>query len=530
MRQWVGGILVAALAVLPGMNAGAAASFPDIPGDHWGLRAITKMSLKGVVRGYLDGTFQPGKTVNRLEATIFFVRVLGLEESTQSFTVLPAELLQAELVPDWAKGYVGLAIQAGILSDADLKSYRPIDEIKRYEVAVWAVRALGLGQEAAARNSDALDYIDAVDIPVGVRGYVKLAAEKGLMRGDTLGSFRPWQPVTRAEMAAILDRIDVLTKNSIDRSELRGVIQEIPVTYPASLRIKTDTGADVTLQAGYTLDVYRNGLPAYIDNLAAGDQITVQLGETGRMRFVEATVTPVTTLVGTVTQVPTANEKTLKFTDKDDEKKEHAYPIHPDVKVTRDGESAKLEEVMIGDEVRVQVQGDQIVELDAKTVTRRISGMLSGISLTTTGSSITLTVSGKEVGFTLNDSTVIRRDGETISLSDLQLGDYVTVRVTGNRVTRMDVDRRQMLLELSGVITSRRTSSRELTIAVTDQPVAGDNDARRKVQVSQDGIIVRRGQTVSFSDLEVGDRIMMAGKLIGGVFQASALIVTYTAD
>ncbi len=43
-------------------------------------------------------------------------------------------------------------------------------------------------------------------IPAGSVGYVEVAIEKGLVDGFEDNTFRPNQPVTRAQLAALLDR------------------------------------------------------------------------------------------------------------------------------------------------------------------------------------------------------------------------------------------------------------------------------------------------------------------------------------
>lgn len=51
-------------------------------------------------------------------------------------------------------------------------------------------------------------YKDQAEIPAWAKEAVEKVTEKGWMEGDTQGNFRPNDPITRAEMAMILSRLD----------------------------------------------------------------------------------------------------------------------------------------------------------------------------------------------------------------------------------------------------------------------------------------------------------------------------------
>ena len=70
------------------------------------------------------------------------------------------------------------------------------------------MKALGLEAEAKAKENTQLNFRDDDKIPAGSVGYVEVATEKGIVTGYEDNTFRPNQPVTRAELAALLDRTD----------------------------------------------------------------------------------------------------------------------------------------------------------------------------------------------------------------------------------------------------------------------------------------------------------------------------------
>ena len=57
-----------------------AAKFPDVTKDNypWAIDAIELMADEGIIKGYEDGTFNPAKTVSKLESLVLVSRILGV--------------------------------------------------------------------------------------------------------------------------------------------------------------------------------------------------------------------------------------------------------------------------------------------------------------------------------------------------------------------------------------------------------------------------------------------------------------------
>lgn len=68
---------------------GMATGYRDVPGYHWASGFVTLAKEKGIITGYPDGTFQPAKVIRRDEITSVLVRALNLpagpEDILQNF-------------------------------------------------------------------------------------------------------------------------------------------------------------------------------------------------------------------------------------------------------------------------------------------------------------------------------------------------------------------------------------------------------------------------------------------------------------
>ena len=147
--------LITAMALV--VAAPALAAFPDTT-THWARQAIDRMNARGVITGYLEGSFRPDRPVTRLEALVMLVRFMGLENQAEATSQIPPSFEDPELVPDWGRGYVAVGVERGILKGADLTDFNGGALVRRGDLAVWLVRALGLESEAQA----AADRIAAV--------------------------------------------------------------------------------------------------------------------------------------------------------------------------------------------------------------------------------------------------------------------------------------------------------------------------------------------------------------------------------
>lgn len=87
-------------------------NFSDVKASDWFYADVAKAVGSKVASGFGDGTFRPSETVTRAQAAVFICNVKALapnEARANAFT-------DATQIPNWAKGAVGAAVNAGYLS------------------------------------------------------------------------------------------------------------------------------------------------------------------------------------------------------------------------------------------------------------------------------------------------------------------------------------------------------------------------------------------------------------------------------
>ncbi len=99
--------------------------FSDVPEDAWYKDAVMSLSEKGIITGYPDCTFGPGKTVNRAELAVMFDRLIEYIETGKVTTISTSDCMKSsenvvqpsEEVANWYKPNPGISWQWQLSGD-----------------------------------------------------------------------------------------------------------------------------------------------------------------------------------------------------------------------------------------------------------------------------------------------------------------------------------------------------------------------------------------------------------------------------
>lgn len=205
-------------------GAAAASKFADIQ-NHWARSSIEKLAAINLFNGYEDGTFRPDEPVTGAEAVALVMRLAvesepeesGEEELTEESAgneeidsaagddtgeETDEEIPEGELdeVPAWSREAVREAARRGIIN---LNRFHSRVQAERARVAVWVAKALGLQPVDTAE----IPFKDAYLIAPEDVGYIMALYKEGLIAGTPGGKFNPNSAITRAELAAIMERL-----------------------------------------------------------------------------------------------------------------------------------------------------------------------------------------------------------------------------------------------------------------------------------------------------------------------------------
>ena len=163
--------------------------------------------------GYTDGTFGPERDMTRAEVTTMFARLLTEQiEADKAYSNTFSDVPKG----CWAANYVGYMQQFGVITGYSDGSFRPDAPVTRAEFAAIASRFEKLTEGSKS-------FTDVPDTYWAAR-YINFAATRGWVTGYSDGTFKPEDPITRAEVAAVTCR---LLERSADQSYIRSHLKEL---------------------------------------------------------------------------------------------------------------------------------------------------------------------------------------------------------------------------------------------------------------------------------------------------------------
>jgi hypothetical protein len=424
-------------------------TFDDLKsGEYdWALRYIASLASKKVFEGYEDGTFQPNKPISRIEAITAAIRLMGLRTQAESSEEMNSNLnfKDAKQIREkypWATGYVALAVENDLFMENDTM-VQPEKEASRLWATMLLVKALKLDSEARSKMNTKLTFKDAKDIPAGSVGYVAVAIEKGLIDGYEDNTFRPNRPVTRAELAALLDRTGAQMPE-YNNTTFSGTLSSVINNQVLTVEKDGKSQQYALLQDALIL---RKGVRANVSDLRVGDKVKVYVYN-NQVTFVEVTEAveeqaPISqTIDGTVT-AQVNNNNVLTYVSNNQSK---TLTVQSDTKIYRHGELVAASMLKVGDQIRVVIHNNQIMFIIVTTAVDQnnqnftVDGKFQSLSINRDGLVDTISVTTEVYGGTQTRVYGVSSDVTIIgNPSLLQLNRDIQLKGTNNVVTSIEV-------------------------------------------------------------------------------------------
>ncbi|MFF2158585.1 S-layer homology domain-containing protein [Paenibacillus chitinolyticus] len=179
--------------------------FRDVAG-HWAQNAVNDMGSRMVVNGVENGTFNPDTAITRAEFAAIMVRALGLKQekaSTPFSDVNPT---------DWYGAAVQTAYAHKLIGGFEDGTFRPSDKITREQAMVIMAKAMkttGFRDKLPSKEAAELlaPYADAAATAEWAKNGVADCLQGAIFAGRTATELAPKASITRAEVAAIVQRL-----------------------------------------------------------------------------------------------------------------------------------------------------------------------------------------------------------------------------------------------------------------------------------------------------------------------------------
>lgn len=205
---WI--LLLLAIVVFLGAFASAALAFTDVPAGHAYGSAIEDLSARGIINGFPDGTFGPGKPVTRQQFAKMIVLTMALGVTEADVCPFGDVQVGGYADPFYPDNYIAVCATNEITKGTSPSTFAPGDPIKRAQLLTMVVRAAdrldpgSLGAPPAGYSGSLPSFDDPTHSP-----NMRKAEYNGLLGGlQGFGAaWDPWAPSTRGEVAQVLHNL-----------------------------------------------------------------------------------------------------------------------------------------------------------------------------------------------------------------------------------------------------------------------------------------------------------------------------------
>ena len=168
---------------------------------HWAELDIMSMLNKGWMVGTSSNYFSPNKPLTRAEAVVVLSRALGLTGKTtdiqgNNFTDIDLNY--------WAGKEIEAAYQSGLINGVEEDKFAPNEPLTRDQIAAILGRVVNLDQEGEKELVN--PFIDISTSHWAYQDILRLN-RVNIISGYNDGNFHPKDKVTRAQMAALMNRV-----------------------------------------------------------------------------------------------------------------------------------------------------------------------------------------------------------------------------------------------------------------------------------------------------------------------------------
>ncbi|MFJ8235946.1 5'-nucleotidase C-terminal domain-containing protein [Ureibacillus sp. NPDC094379] len=176
-------------------------SFKDVTSSNSHVEAITNLANKGLIKGFTDGTYKPGKALTRGQAAVIFAKALNLDTKN----VKDPGFKDVPKTHDYYGAIAALA-QANIINGYEDNTFKMNNTITRGQLAKF----IAIGLDIKAKNNENLPFTD-----VEGNAYVKALYDHNITKGTSNTKFSPNASVTRGQAATFIFKA-LQTKENVD--------------------------------------------------------------------------------------------------------------------------------------------------------------------------------------------------------------------------------------------------------------------------------------------------------------------------
>lgn len=499
----------------------------------YGEEELSFLLVKGILtvdelEGYI-GLDNQNVGLKRYEVAVLLTKAMGAEEETKAKVITSLDYTDTNDIPSTAKKYVEYVTEQGLMQGMENNTFVPLGDVTRAQAAVVLYKLQDLAdyesyQGIVASIEPTNDTIRIKDIDAEDHAYT--IPDNTMLRFegeeiDTDGIAVGMEAVVTTRGGSLFS-IDFITAQ---------VDEQVSGKFVGTSRTGGDTivkidkiGAVEDERKEYrvsdSLVVTKNGGSATLNDVKVNDYVTLTLTG-GRVVSIAAEASS-KTVKGKVTDI--ILEPTFVLRVKVSGGDEEDFYTDSVVKVAKNGKTATLNDVLIGDSVTLTTQYNVITNIEAESQTQTLTGVIEEVNVSSSPS-ITIKVDGKSVSYPVARDAEIDLDDKAGTIYDLRLNVNATITVESDTVVKIETRPVENVTQITGTVEVINSAYNMLAVNYVDPETRQSRTDQVFVKESAAIISSAEGKTASMRDIEVGQTVSVIGSINTGIFEATTVII-----
>lgn len=472
--------------------------------------------------------------IEKQQLSVFLVRAMQLFSDAEVLQDAELPYIDANQISPDCRSSVAKLAELEIVKGDVKNQFSPKAKVTRAVVATMLSRSI--------------KYIEKNDIDLTIKSYEGLTKEHGILvsiSGNSIelrgldGLIRGYSVPSAAivsingETKALSSTYEgcyaqlILKKGSIlelkiekDSSEewVQGIITSVNTTNSSLYFKDANTGKNTNYSIPSKAEITQKGKSISLSSLSQKNFVTI--------KSKKGTVTEVYSmpcdfeLNGTISEVTYGTSVLLKV--KDEAGAKYSFPLNiSDLPTIKRGDTTiSIDRLKVGNEVTVVIKNGDTTAIVVKGSGNKLTGKVTSITTTTNGTIWSIAASdGSNKSFMLDEGANVYNGKTAILLSDIHVGDEVSVVIYGDMVTEIYLQ--------AAVSSSNKVSGRVLTTEKNKITILTTSEKLVYVDTSSASVVTASsGKSLSLSSIEENSVIVAYGTYKNSIdFTAKLIIV-----
>ena len=492
MRKHYSKLLLAlGMAGVMSVNVFAAVTFKDVPNTHWAYPAVSYMQEKGYMTRNSSGEFLPASEVTYFELAEVLAKATGYQDEavvkdmdpTLKQQIAKNYEVQKPVLKTYMDKYkawetrcneeIAYLIGRGYLKKDELSKFmtKTADgkEVKnivtKQDLAALLVRVIGKEKTAQESYTGKTPFTDHNLIKEENRPAVAYLNKNGLLNGDDKGNMGANTKVTRALCAQMTysalqfkEKLEPPTKPSTPNDTVKPtgevtlegrvdrVIEKDIATGSKYVVLEINGSTKFYTATKETQVVDRDNRPLSLADVTENAKVKAimtqkegaeVLAKIQILSPVEQAKPEATTYKGTIENIGRSGSISVLTSGKT-----VTYKVEQDCKIVYQGETLAFEDLRVGDTVQIEVKDLGVTHIKVlqreEAVQEKVEVEFLKSVRKPEGYKVTIREQNKEKEVFVSEDAKVTRNGKSVELSDLRIGDQLTMQMEGREIVAIE--------------------------------------------------------------------------------------------